>query len=987
MICRLEMRLTIFSSLFVYKNSFKSVLTYQKKSLLLVLILLCGDVETHPGPSSLSRDQFQTFLSGKGIKIVHQNIRGLLCNFDMLQELIISHPKIDIITLSETHLTKSNLDARCELDGYTFVRRDRDQGKGGGVALYVKNGIIFKRRSNLEKSLTGSLLIEITIKNSKSFLVGCFYRPPETSNYFSKNYNASIQSLLNVVSNENKETILLGDFNVNYRNCHENTEFKSTFAQNSYKQMIKKPTRTTETSSTLIDLIFTNRPSTLSKVDVIATSLSDHDMVACARKLNSQKYQPRTIKCRNYVNYEPNNLNEDISKIDWQPVYHSTNVSTALEYFNRSVKSVFDEHAPIIEKRVKGKSCPWLSRDVKKLLNDRDKLLRKARRTKNENDWASYKRLRNLCTNRVKRAKSHYYRSLLNENTANPRKFWSTIKTIFPTQVTKSLIQDTDNDKTKKFSDYFKNAILTLKQKSMPLMNFTWRFTNPAPNRTNQNFTIGYISKIFVEKELRALSRNKATGPDELPPGMLKDCATHISKPLSYILNLSIDSGTVPSIWKAAKITPIFKSGNRELPENYRPISVLPVLSKILEKAVHHRLLDFLESNSLLSESQYGFRKHRSTKLAATLLCDDIRREMNNGNLIGVAYLDLSKAFDTIGHSLLINKLSAYGVKGKELQWFSSYLFNRTQVVSVGKTNSDTESIYCGVPQGSILGPLLFILFFNDLADSLTSKVIKYADDTVIYCASKDVDIIESKLNSEIENVGLYCRENELLLNLKKGKTEVMLFGTSRRLCQCGRELRISYNNELVSFVKKYVYLGNLLDNTLTLSNNFDRAYKRASSRLRLLKNVRNHLNIHAATKIFDMMILPILTYAGPVKPVLTKTQTDQLASLHRRAKTITGNNNLKCPTNEIQQQICLLVKKCLVKQTNSSIFDNYFKMLSHQQSTRNNNISIELPRVKLESAKQSFYFAGAKIYNNLPTVIRSTVNISKFRSLISNLF
>ena len=179
-------------------------------------------------------------------------------------------------------------------------------------------------------------------------------------------------------------------------------------------------------------------------------------------------------------------------------------------------------------------------------------------------------------------------------------------------------------------------------------------------------------------------------------------------------MNLSIKTSTVPNIWKSAKVVPIFKSGNHDLPENYRPISVLPVLSKVFEKAVHYQLLQFLETNKLLSNSQ----------LAAALLCDNIRKEMNNGNMIGAVYLDLSKAFDTIGHGLLLNKLNTYGVSGKELNWFTDYLFNRTQIVEIENVRSDTEPVYCGVLQGSILSPLLFIVFFNDLVENLNCHVI-----------------------------------------------------------------------------------------------------------------------------------------------------------------------------------------------------------------------------------------------------------------------
>ena len=170
-----------------------------------------------------------------------------------------------------------------------------------------------------------------------------------------------------------------------------------------------------------------------------------------------------------------------------------------------------------------------------------------------------------------------------------------------------------------------------------------------------------------MESKLRLLKCNKSTGLDNLPPGLLKDCGTYISKPLCHILNLSFESSTVPKIWKVAKISPILKSGNTKIPENYRPVSVLPVLSKILEKAVYSKLLSYLEKNKLLTKFQFGFCKQRSTKMAATHLCDQIRREMNNGNIVAAVYFDLSKAFDTVDHDLLINKPSTYGVSEREL--------------------------------------------------------------------------------------------------------------------------------------------------------------------------------------------------------------------------------------------------------------------------------------------------------------------------------
>ncbi len=198
---------------------------------------------------------------------------------------------------------------------------------------------------------------------------------------------------------------------------------------------------------------------------------------------------------------------------------------------------------------------------------------------------------------------------------------------------------------------------------TIPLVDFAWRYIKPPSVKADKRFLFKCVSKVQIEQDLRSLQRTKAAGIDELPPGMLKDCAKYISGPLCYVINLSIKSCTVPSLWKIAKIVPIYKSGNANLLENNRPISVLPVLSKLIEKAVHKQLLDYLEGNNLLNNCQYGFRKHRSTKLAATLLCDNIRRELGSGKFVGAVYIDVSKAFDTIGHGILLNKLESNSLK------------------------------------------------------------------------------------------------------------------------------------------------------------------------------------------------------------------------------------------------------------------------------------------------------------------------------------
>ena len=303
----------LLSSVFCSCHKRKFALRSQKNSILLMLLILCGDIESQPGPNQFTREEFQPkFLSGKGLKIVHQNIRGILSNLDTLEEFITSHSNIDIISLSETHLNDDNAIC-CKINGYTFLFKNRR------VAFYIKENITFERRFYLENSLTESIWIQINQKNSKPFLVGCFYKPPETSKYLQKNYNELLLNDLTRVSKQNNETIILGDFNINYHDPANGKNFKSLFSQMGFKQLIKKSTRITEQSSTWIDLLFSNQPSKISSSCVVSTSLSDHDMIACTRKLNSQKFAPKTITSRNFARYNVTDVTNDVSCIDWQP--------------------------------------------------------------------------------------------------------------------------------------------------------------------------------------------------------------------------------------------------------------------------------------------------------------------------------------------------------------------------------------------------------------------------------------------------------------------------------------------------------------------------------------------------------------------------------------------------------------------------------------------------------------------------------------------
>ena len=348
-----------------------------------------------------------------------------------------------------------------------------------------------------------------------------------------------------------------------------------------------------------------------------------------------------------------------------------------------------------MEKRVRGKPSPWISGELKRCIRERDYQLRKARRTNKNEDWATYESLRNSVTRSIKRAKSNYNRKLIEENMQDPKAFWKTIKKIMPgesKEVSSSFkingeICTGNKQIAASFDSFFTETVSRLVQ--LIGVEASLLFRSPkktvTTDKTSQTFKFVEISEEFVHKKLKSLKTNKASGLDQLSPRLMKDSSSLIAKPLALIMNYSIAQGSIPLDWKASKVSPLYKGGKAYDMDNHRPIAVLCISSKIFERAIHSQLSGFLEKNKLLSPYQCGFRKRYSTELATISLSDSILRSMDQGMLTGSVFIDLKKAFDTVDHDLLIEKLSRYGVRSSELLWFRNYLHDRSQVVQSSK--------------------------------------------------------------------------------------------------------------------------------------------------------------------------------------------------------------------------------------------------------------------------------------------------------------
>ena len=408
----------------------------------------------------------------RGLKFIHQNIRSIRGKLDELNILISQCPNLHILAFTETWLDNGIADGEISLPGYKIFRSDRPNGKGGGIAVYVKGSLSIIRRVDLEQQFPGEcILLEILLPKAKGILFGTFYRPPSQTDFMNP-----FRDVLESASAENKELIVTGDFNCDFlvKSCSKETrELKEIFRNFGLTQLIDKATRTAKESSTLLDLFASNSPGNITFTNVVASSLSDHDMLIAVRKINACKLPPRTIECRNYAKYNPSAFCDDLRDIPWDDVLKERNVNTAWSNWKELFLNVCDRHAPYKRKIVRGVKCPWLTGETKKLMNQRDFFLRKARRSGAEVDWNAYRRLRNQVSNKIRNEKRRYHRNEIQENLNSPKAFWKAIKKVFPSKKGNSACPEsikteeghTVTDKStnaEKFNNFFTNAVSTL---------------------------------------------------------------------------------------------------------------------------------------------------------------------------------------------------------------------------------------------------------------------------------------------------------------------------------------------------------------------------------------------------------------------------------------------------------------------------------------------------------------------------------------------
>lgn len=946
-------------------------------------------------------EKLKQYLGQKGLKILHQNVNGLLSKLNHIKVLLHDSGKnIHALGITESKLNGSVSDAEINIEGYVNVRKDRNTGPGGGVCLFLRDDLNWQRRTDLEAVENESIWVELLIKHSKSILLCICYRPPDTSKHLHKAFNSEFNNSITTALAENKEIIIIGDFNCNYLQQSDQTDLKDLMKINNLKQMINEPTRCTMNTETLIDLVFVSDEFKIANSFTIEYGISDHQLIGITRKMNCKKFSPRKIYARNYKHYSKDAFKSDLRGLPWEDIL-SGDLNSAWNTFKDLISSIVNKHAPMFERKITGRDCPWLTSEIRSKINHRDYLLRKAKRSKTQNDWDNYKRARNSTTSAIRKSKANYHRNLFKETLKSPKDFWSRIKRTYPVKdkisAPKSFLVNNSMTTDKlfianSFCEYFGSVAKSLQDTVMKLCFPTWKtysfnFLTGFVNPSGLRFTFTEVNQQQILQIVRSLKSSKSPGLDEIPPRLIIDAADELIVPLTMLINSSLRSGTFPTCEKQAKVLPVYKGNEKSKLDNYRPVSVTTVFSKIIEKVVYNQLSDYLESNNLICPNQFGFRPNRSTNHAVIRLVDDMRINMDNGLHTGVVFMDFRKAFDTIQHACLLEKLPYYGIESVELEWIKDYLFNRSQTVIFDNVKSSPLPVTHGVPQGSVIGPLLFNILINDISQVVDkAEIILYADDTAIYYAHKDPKMIQETLENQCNIIYEWLGDNNLYLNLNKGKTEFVLFGTPQRLSKA-EKIEISINESVVHQSCQYTYLGVTLDHHLNLHEHLTTVFKKATSRLKLLQRIRDNLTPHVAFCIYNVMIKSQMTHCSTILLGLSRHWVEKLERVHEKANILCGGQKAEEWTtiaDTIKRNAMMMVFKSL-HYTKPELFNNYFSRITHSYTTRGNRSLLNLPRMRTEAGHKSFKYQGALIFNSLPAEIRNEISFIRFKNSLKN--
>jgi hypothetical protein len=805
----------------------------------------------------------------------------------------------DVMFFTETWFNETNTQ---QMDGYKLFCRNRIWSTHGGVCIYVNNN--FKSFENVEPEFLNQSIEQVwcTITSmGEKILLGCIYRPPKSTN--NQPIFDSFKRARSLLDGKLVTGIIIcGDFNlpsiewdnnlVGHTNVRasESPEVSlleslkdSFFTQNvNFATFIKSNGEL----GNVLDLVITEDSERILEIKSSAPLgcvNQGHSVLEWEYRLCGESSESKTIPAvLNYRRADFLRISSEFSKLEWSRIFKDKNANEMFESFLREYNIICKSCVPVKRKKVMKFNPKWLSPDLKKLSDDKNVLWIKCKQTnfRNKKLKEQYTEARNKCSKRIRQAVRKFERELASKAKRDPklifnymnkkRKFKDEISAI---KTSDGIITDKANIASQ-INEYFKSV-----------------FTSQDPSseepqlskRTDKTFTINpfiSFSPSNVEKYMNDLDVNKSPGPDKINPLVLKHCSNVLAVPLSAIFIKSYSDGIVPESWKTANVSPLHKGGSKLDVKNYRPVSLTSIVGKLMEKIIRNELMLYLLDNKLIDDKQHGFMPGKSCTTNLLEFIDKVTHEIDQGNYVDIIYTDFSKAFDKVSHRKLLVKLKAYGIVGEALEWIKAFLVGRYQRVVLGNVMSSTELVSSGVPQGSVLGPILFVIYINDLLQSFKSSCLSYADDLKLVSTVSRESSWSAELQQDLDILTEWAKIWSTELNLSKCKA--MYLGTNRRK----QEYYMPSSNGIQVLSETTVErdLGVIVSNDLKWNKQCSVAASKANRILGQIKNSFSYLDQVTFKFLYTALVRPHLEYAVSMWSPYTKTDIKIIEKVQRRA-------------------------------------------------------------------------------------------------------
>ena len=936
-------------------------------------------------PNQMSKNNRNDF------SIISYNIRSMKANFESLKsEILGGEHKFDVIGLCEAKMTDVT-EKLYMLPGYNFYASNVASNKGG-VCIYINNNYNCKMRSDLCMKLDylETVFVDCTVGN-KEVTIGMIYHRPGTS------FEGFIVEINRICSKLNNHSVLMGDFNINILRSDTDTNafnFIQNMKEFSFAPIITKPTRVHNNSASLLDHIWVNFTQAKGFYSyIILTDISDH--FATTFCYDSLIGKP-SLKRISYRKSGPNcdeNFKLMIDQIDFDAIYEEIDVNEAFEKFHDLLFRCYNDSYPIVTKVIKDEvPNPWLTSAIKQSIRNKNKLYKKflKRPITYGNEYRTY---RNLLGKVVKKAKNDYYQLKFNESHGNIKQTWKNINHLLgKTHSNKNKIfningkkVDNESQIAHAFNEYYSNiGNITAENLSHSETNFE----QYLPNKNYQEIIWNQTSAREV-KDIILKCRLTKPGPDEIPMHIFKTNADTLSPVLSHLYNLSLTSGVFPRIHKLGKVFPLYKNKERDMISNYRPICLLNAVSKVLEKIVAKRIIRHLDQHNIISNDQYAYVKGKGTDTAAINYIKDILENFDNNKITISVYLDLTKAFDCVDHVILIKKLEYYGISHIALDWIRDYLSNRKQFVFYNNCKSSQKQVNIGVPQGSILGPILFLIYIHDLAGITTSgKQILFADDGTYYDSDKDYNCLIKRVNCDITKITEWFLANKLSINIIK--TEAMVHSRKNMYFPL---YPVIVQNEPICYSYHFKFLGLIIDWRLNWKKHIEYIKGKLASACGILHQIKNKINPSIGKIIYYSICYPYINYCNLLWASANLSTMQLLESTHKRIIRNLLNKNRYVHSSPLFKQLGLLkihdinnlnalqfVFKTINGFTSSSI--TYVPRQIEPYELRREP-SIDVPFAPSNQTMRFIHIRGARVWNEIPLDIRNSRTIRTFKNKV----